>query len=913
MHLDLSCCRYAQAATARPGVGYDYREPKRPGGRGDARFMKKTLSVFSVGANRFAFHDVRLALGAQAYARLPYVARVLAENLLRNLGRPGVTEDVLHALVDAEVEPDAVALPLHVPRVVVPDSSGIPVLMDLAALRSAVARRKGDPARVDATVPITFIVDHSLQVDVAAAPDAEEKNLKREFERNGERYRFLKWAEQAFEGLTVFPPGAGIIHQIHLEQVASVTLLDMSKAPPVAFPDFTIAGDSHTPMVNALGVLGWGVGGIEIETVVLGQSYILPKPEFVGVRLDGAPADGITMTDVALTLTEQLRAVGVVGAFIEFFGPATSVLTVPDRATLANMAPEYGATTGFWPIDDQTIDYLRVTGRSAEHVALVEAHARAAGLFRTAGGVDPTYDRVIAIDLGEVGRTIAGPGMPHIRQDSRSVAASFRERAGSAAAAVRTSEVLPEGAIGIAAITSCTNTSNPHGMIRAGLLAKAAVERGLQTAPWVKTSLAPGSRAVTTYLDRAGLLRPLEALGFHVVGYGCTTCSGKSGPLKPVAAEAVEEGGRTIAAVLSGNRNFDGRIHRLIGANYLCSPALVVAFALAGRVTIDIDADQIATDADGTPVFLRDLWPSDAEVNGIVGRAISPDVFTGTREASPLVKASWEALESNYGLLFEWDVGSTYIVEPPFFEMSDDGFAKADRVPGARVLGIYGDNLNTDHVSPGGEIPPESPAGQYLQSVGVKPVAFNSYIGRRGNHHVMMHATYGNLRIRNRMAGGREGWWTRVYPEGDIIPISAAAMHYRQRGVPLIVLGGLNFGAGSSRDWAAKGPALLGVRAVIACSFERIHRSNLIGVGVVPLLFAHECNVDTLKLDGSEEFTFEGIAGGLAGRQPIRVVARRADGEETRFHVTADVRSAAEADLLRRGGMFRAALEEWLE
>jgi aconitate hydratase len=548
----------------------------------------------------------------------PYVARVLAENLLRNLGRPGVTEDVLRALVDPEVASDTVALPLQVPRVVVPDSSGIPVLMDLAALRSAVARRGGDPARVNATVPMTFVVDHSLQVDVAAAPDAEEKNLEREFERNGERYRFLKWAEQAFDGLTVFPPGAGIIHQIHLEQVAAVTLLDKSQAPPVAFPDFTVAGDSHMPMVNALGVLGWGVGGIEIETVVLGQAYILPKPEFVGVRLHGALADGVTMTDVALTLTEQLRAAGVIGAFIEFFGPGAIGLTVPDRATLANMAPEYGATTGFWPIDAQTIAYVRTAGRPAEHVALVEAHARAAGLFRETGEADPAYDRVIAFDLGSVRRTIAGPGMPHIRQDTHSVAASFRERAGSAAAVARAAGALPEGAIGIAAITSCTNTSHPHGMIRAGLLAEAAVDRGLGSAPWVKTSLAPGSRAVTTYLERAGLLAPLATLGFGVVGYGCTTCVGKSGALKPVTLKAVEQEGRTIAAVLSGNRNFDGRIHRLVGANYPCSPALVVAFALAGRVTIDIDADPIGIDSDGTPVFLRDLWPGDAEVEAVV-------------------------------------------------------------------------------------------------------------------------------------------------------------------------------------------------------------------------------------------------------------------------------------------------------
>jgi aconitate hydratase len=876
--------------------------------------MNETHSSFSSGGKTYVFHDVRAALSADAHARLPYVARVLAENLLRNLGEPGVTEDVLRALADPHVAPDTLALPLHVPRVLVPDSSGIPVLMDLAALRSAVARRGGNPARVNATVPMTFVVDHSLQVDVAASSDAEEINLKRELERNGERYRFLKWAEQAFDGLTVFPPGAGIIHQIHLEQVAAVTLLDRSRKPPVAFPDFTIAGDSHTPMVNALGVVGWGVGGIEIETIVLGQSYILPKPEFVGVRLDGALADGITMTDLALTLTEQLRAAGVVGTCVEFFGPAAGALTVPDRATLANMAPEYGATTGFWPVDEQTITYLRLTGRAAEHVELVEAHARAAGLFRMADAADPIYDRVIAFDLGRVRRTIAGPGMPHMRQDTSGVAASFRERAkGAAVAKPRTPDALPEGAIAIAAITSCTNTSNPHGMICAGLVAKRAVERGLKSAPWVKTSLAPGSRSVTTYLDRAGLLAPLEALGFGVIGYGCTTCAGKSGPLKPVVARAVEQDGRAIAAVLSGNRNFDGRIHRQVGANYLCSPALVVAFALAGRVTIDIDDDPIVNDANGTPVFLRDLWPDDAEVDAVVRRTVTSEIFVSTMEASPQVKASWDMLEAKRGTLFDWDAASSYIVEPPFFATNDVGFATAQRVEGVRVLGVYGDNLNTDHVSPGGEIPPDSPAGQYLQSVGVRPAAFNSYVGRRGNHHVMMRGTYGNVRIRNRMADGREGWWTKVHPEGEAITIPDAAMRYRERNVPLIVLGGRNFGAGSSRDWAAKGPALLGVRAVIARSFERIHRSNLIGVGVVPLLFADEDDVDALKLDGGEEFTFDGIADGIARRGAIGVIARRSSGEELRFEVTADLRSAAEADLLHRGGMFQAALEASLK
>jgi aconitate hydratase len=866
-----------------------------------------TLATFKSAGKTYAFHDVRRAIGAEAYARLPYVARVLAENILRHVGRPGVTREQLDALVDPAVAPDTAALPLHVPRAVLPDSSGIPVLMDLAALRSEIARRGGDPGRIDAGVPIAFMVDHSLQVDAHASPDAEAINLKRELERNGERYRFLKWAEGAFKGLQVFPPGAGIIHQIHLEQVATVTLVDDTQSPAVAFPDFAIGGDSHTPMVNALGVLGWGVGGIEIETAVLGEPYIVPKPEFVGVRLDGAPAAGITSTDIVLTVTQVLRAAGVVGAFVEYFGPGTAALTVPDRATLANMAPDYGATTGFWPVDEQTLAYLRLTGRSEGHVALVEAHARAAGLFRNAGAPDPAYDRVIPIDLAGVRRSIAGPGMPHVRKDTADVAASFRARARDSESHDAAGEV-PEGAIAIAAITSCTNTANAHGMIRAGLLAKAAAARGLKPASWVKTSLAPGSRAVTTYLERAGLLAPLEALGFHVIGYGCTTCGGKSGPLKPVMTQAVEQSGRAVAAVLSGNRNFDGRIHRLVGASYLCSPALVVAFALAGRVTIDIDCDVIATDASGAPVLLRDLWPDDAEVDAVVRAAVTPDVFASTARPSPLVKAGWEAISAPRGVLFPWDKDSSYIVEPPFFAQRPSGFASAQRIAGARVLGVYADGMTTDHVSPGGEIPADSPAGQYLQSLGIPPAGFNSYIGRRGNHHVMTRGTYSNLRTSNRMAD-REGWWTRIHPEGDVVTVFEAAMRYRERNVPLIVLGGRDFGTGSSRDWAAKGPALLGVQAVIANSFERIHRSNLIGVGIVPLLFTEKHSVNTLGLDGSEEFAFEGVATGTAGRRPIAVTARRANREELRFDVLADVRSDAEADLLRRGGMFQAALE----
>jgi len=597
----------------------------------------------------------------------------------------------------------------------------------------------------------------------------------------------------------------------------------------------------------------------------------------------------------------------VVGAFVEFFGPGAAGLTVPDRATLANMAPDYGATTGFWPVDEQTLAYLRLTGRSEQHVALVETHARAAGLFRHAGVPDPSYDRVVPVDLAGIRRSIAGPGMPHLRKNTAEVADSFLARSRKNEARGASAE-LPEGAIAIAAITSCTNTANAHGMIRAGLLAKAAAARGLAPAPWVKTSLAPGSRAVTTYLERAGLMAPLETLGFHVIGYGCTTCGGKSGPLKPAVTEAVEKQGRAVAAVLSGNRNFDGRIHRLVGASYLCSPALVVAFALAGQVTIDIDADPIATDSSGKPVFLRDLWPDDDAVDAVVQQAVTPDVFASTAQTSPLVQASWDAITAPRGVLFDWDAASSYIVEPPFFAQRVSGFATADRVTGARILGIYADGMTTDHVSPGGEIPADSPAGQYLQSLGVAPSGFNSYIGRRGNHHVMMRGTYSNLRTRNRMAD-REGWWTKIYPDGEVVTVFDAATRYADHNVPLVVLGGQDFGTGSSRDWAAKGPALLGVRAVIANSFERIHRSNLIGVGIVPLLFGARDSVDMLALDGSEELAFTGIEAGIATGSEVAVGARRSNGDTLRFKVRADVRSPAEAELLRRGGMFQAALE----
>lgn len=870
-----------------------------------------TLGRLSAGGTAYAFHDARAVIGAERYDRLPYVSRLLAENILRNMGKPGCTPGTLAALVDSTVSPDSIALALHVPRLIFPDSSGIPVLMDLAALRSAVARRGGDPAQVTTHIPIDFVVDHSLQVDVHASPDAPARNRAREFQRNAERYRFLKWAQTSFGGVRIFPPGSGIIHQINLEQIASVTLVDRSGALPVAFPDFVLGGDSHTPMVNSMGVLGWGVGGIEAETVALGHPYVLPKPECVGVRLDGRLPAGTTVTDLALEITNQLRAAGVVGACVEYFGPTVPALAVPDRATLANMAPEYGATVGFWPVDERTLDYLRITGRSAEHVELVEQHARAAGLFRAEDAPEPVYDRVIEIDLSIVTRRLAGPGKPHVIRTTADLGDSFLARSAKREGSIAVEEKLPEGAVAIAAITSCTNTANPHNMIRAGLVAQAAVARGLKPAPWVKTSLAPGSRAVGSYLQKAGLMEPLEALGFHVIGYGCTTCGGKSGPLLPDAVRFVENGG-TVAAVLSGNRNFDGRIHRLVGASYLASPALVVAFALAGRVTLDIDREPLGTDSDGVPVHLADLWPSDEAVDALVREVLSPELFKQAAREAAADAPEWNLLDSEKGVLFNWDPKSTYILEPPFFERQSAAFGAQQRIEGARVLGIFADGLTTDHVSPGGEIPPDSPAGSYLKANGVAQADFNTYVGRRGNHEVMARGTYSNLRNRNAMVPDREGWWTRLYPEDEVISYHDAATRYADRGVPLIVLAGADFGAGSSRDWAAKGPILLGVGAVIAISFERIHRSNLIGVGILPLVFRDGQTVASLGLTGDETFSLENVAESVQANAPLRVSASRRNGETVRFDADVDVRSAAEADLLKRGGMFTAALEDAL-
>jgi aconitate hydratase len=851
---------------------------------------------------------------------MPYVIRVLFENLWRHRLWSGA-----QTVGDAELE--AIGnwrkcvgseLPLHVARVILPDSSGVPVLQDLAALRDAVARAGRNPQDVDVRLPLHLIVDHSLQIDTWGSPDSFLANLRHEFSRNDERYRFIKWAQQAFDSLRVFPPGTGIIHQVNLENIAQVIATAERDGSTWAFPDFVIGGDSHTPMVNALGVLGWGVGGIDAEVALLGRAYTFPVPEVVGVRLHGAKPAGAFTTDVALRVTEILRGKGVVNRAVEFFGPVIGELTVPERATLSNMAPEYGATCAFFPVDGRTLDYLRMTGRDPAHVALVEAYCRRDALFRDPGAASPDYAEVIDIDLSRAGPSMAGPRRPQDRLDLQAIAGDFRRRlaqpakdggfAAEPAADVSAGSMPAHGAIVIAAITSCTNTSNPEVMLAAGLVAKKAALRGLQPPPWVKTSLAPGSRAVTRYLEAAGLLAPLAALGFHVDGYGCTTCGGKSGPLDPAVAEAIEQNGSVAAAVLSGNRNFEGRIHKLVRANYIGAPPFVVLYALAGRIDVDLTSEALAVDPNGAPVYMRDLLPAPDEVRAAMKHAEQASIFTQRDDAFDPAVETWRAIEAPSGPRFAWDARSRYLVEPPFFTQARGEPAKFRN---ARALAAFGDSLTTDHISPGGEIPLDTPAGRYLSEQKIAQKDFNTYVSRRGNYHVMARATFANIRVRNALTPEVEGGFTKHYPDGEVMTIFEAAGRYQDEGVPTIVLGGRDYGSGSSRDWAAKGTALLGVVAVLAESFERIHRANLVGMGVVPLRFRGGEGWRQLGLGGDEAFTLHGVDEAVASGGAVRVTATRPSGERLEFEVTPEVLTASERRLMAEGGIPRSVLREF--
>lgn len=844
-------------------------------------------------------------------ARLPYSLRVLLENLLRHHDHSQVTEEDLTAVLNWQPRQ---VIPREIPffpaRVILQDFTGVPAVVDLAAMRSAVARAGGDPGLINPSIPVDLVIDHSVQVDSFGTEYAYRENVEREFERNRERYSLLRWAQNAFRNFRVVPPGTGIVHQVNMEYLATVVTLREEHGELRAFPDTLLGTDSHTTMINGLGVLGWGVGGIEAEAVMLGEPYALILPEVVGVRLTGRLPAGTTSTDLVLTLTERLRRYGVVGKFVEFFGPGLAALSLPDRATLANMAPEYGATMGFFPVDAETLRFLRLSARAREDVRLVEEYCRRQHLWRDDDAPEPEYSERLDFDLGEVEPVLAGPRRPQDRVPLREVKASFSKAFSSGLA---TASPLPNGAVVIAAITSCTNTANPAAMVAAGLLAQKAVARGLSVPSWVKTSLAPGSRVVTDYLAAAGLLPYLSALRFHVVGYGCTTCIGNSGPLAPGVAEEISKNDLVVAAVLSGNRNFEGRIHPLVKANYLASPPLVVAYALAGRIDVDLTREPLGRDPNGRPVFLHEIWPALEEINDVIGRVLVPDRF---RERYASVFAGderWQALPAPSTQLYPWDEHSTYIQEPPFFQPPQRwSEVRTADILHARVLVLLGDSVTTDHISPAGTIPKESPAGRYLLDHGVDVAEFNSYGARRGNHEVMVRGTFANVRLKNHLVPGTEGGVTLHWPEGERHSVFDAAMKYRAEGVPLLVLAGKEYGMGSSRDWAAKGPALLGVRAVIARSFERIHRSNLIGMGVLPLQFREGESWESLGLDGSEEYDITGLAPAPKPGQEVHVTARKPDGRVISFTVISRLDTPAEVKYYCHGGILSMALDHIL-
>ena len=847
--------------------------------------------------------------GFPGVTRLPYSLKILLENMLRREDGRFVNPEDIEAL--ARWTPGQGREVAFMPaRVLLQDFTGVPAVVDLAAMRDGIARLGGDPDVVNPLQAAELVIDHSVQVDHFGTPDAFELNVELEFSRNKERYAFLKWGQEAFRNFKVVPPGTGIVHQINIEYLARVVCQETIDGETLAYPDTLVGTDSHTTMVNGLGVVGWGVGGIEAEAAMLGQPISMLIPEVVGFKLHGELLEGMTATDLVLTITERLRQVGVVGKFVEFFGPGLASLTLADRATLGNMSPEYGSTVAICPIDDVTLDYLRLTGRSPAQINLVEAYTKSQGLF-AGHDDDPVYSSVIELDLGTIEPSIAGPKRPQDRVPLKSAKRAFStvlndmlSASGSSeeAAARPANGGLRHGSVVVAAITSCTNTSNPSVMLAAGLLAKKAVEHGLRPKPWVKTSLAPGSMVVTEYLESAGLLAPLEQIGFGLVGYGCTTCIGNSGPLPEDVASAVNGQDLVVTSVLSGNRNFEGRVQPLVRANYLASPPLVVAYALAGHMTTDLTTEPLGQDPAGQDVFLKDLWPTGEEVRHAMA-SVQRDQFTSKYAAVFDGDARWQALPAPRGQRFEWDADSTYVQHPPFFEDLDPEPSPPGDIAGARVLVVLGNSVTTDHISPAGAIPADGPAGQYLISRGVAPSDFNSFGSRRGNHEVMMRGTFANIRLRNQLAPGTEGGWTRHQPDGEQMSIFDAGMQYKTEGTPLLVLAGTEYGSGSSRDWAAKGTMLLGVQAVIAQSFERIHRSNLVFMGVLPLQFREGEGAGELGLTGQESFKLTGISEGLAPRSELQVQAIAPDGATTTFLATARIDTPEELTYYRHGGI----------
>ena len=864
-------------------------------------------------------------------SRLPFSIRVLLEVLLRNNDGFIVTDDHIRSLAGWGGESfEASELPFLPARVILQDFTGVPAVVDLAALRSAMKRLGGDPKLINPQVPVDLVIDHSVQVDFFASHQALQLNAEKEFERNLERYEFLRWGSEAFDNFRVVPPATGIVHQVNLEYLAQAVVLREIGGERYIFPDTLVGTDSHTTMINALGVVGWGVGGIEAEAVMLGQPVYMLTPEVIGVRLKGAPAEGATATDLVLAVTEMLREYGVVGKFVEFFGPGISNLTLPDRATISNMSPEYGATIGFFPIDEETLRYLKFSGRSKEVIGRVEAYCKENMLFRTENTPEPDYTDVLELDLGSVVVSLAGPKRPQDRIALGDMKSSFREAltrpvrqmgfeldAGSLEATGDYGKngdktELKHGSVVIAAITSCTNTSNPSVLIGAGILARKGVEAGLTTKPYVKTSLGPGSKVVTEYLNKSGLTTYLEKLNFHVVGYGCTTCIGNSGPLPEEVVAAIEEGDLVAASVLSGNRNFEGRINPHTRANYLASPPLVVAFALAGTVDIDLENEPLGTGKDGQPVFLRDIWPTSDEIGAAIRDFLDPQMFSEQYSNVWDGNERWNKIKSSGGDLYGWEERSTYIQEPPFFVDMTSGIPPLDPIRGARCLALLGDSVTTDHISPAGAIARTSPAGKYLISRGVEQKNFNSYGSRRGNDRVMLRGTFANIRLRNFLAPGTEGGVTIHQPSGEQATIYDAAMRYHEENVPLVVFAGREYGTGSSRDWAAKGTYLLGIRAVIAESFERIHRSNLVGMGVLPLQFKPGDSYGSLGITGGETYDILGLSGNLEPGEEFELVIRDDNGEERVAGVTARLDTPVEVEYFRNGGILQTVLRKML-
>ncbi|MFO0900177.1 MAG: aconitate hydratase AcnA [Pirellulales bacterium] len=870
-------------------------------------------------------------LGLTKIAELPYSIRVLLESALRNCdGFLVGEEDVRNLAAWATRKQEPVEIPFLPARVVLQDFTGVPAVVDLAAMRAAMERLGGDPRKINPLIPADLVVDHSVQVDRFGTGDSLLANLELEFERNQERYEFLRWGQGAFDNFRVVPPGVGIVHQVNLEYLAKCVFVRSDAQGPVALPDSLVGTDSHTTMINGLGVVGWGVGGIEAEAAMLGQPLYMLIPEVVGFELVGALPAGATATDMVLTVTQKLRKEGVVDKFVEFFGPGVSTMSLADRATIGNMAPEYGATMGFFPIDNETLNYLRRTGRTEAEVQLVERFTKEQHLFRTDDAPTPKFTKTLSLDLGTVEPSLAGPKRPQDRVPLKQMKQSFRtalkapiaERgfALDDAALARTGTIaanghsveLHHGAVVIAAITSCTNTSNPSVMMAAGLLAKKAVAKGLRVKPYVKTSLAPGSRVVTDYFEAAGVSDALDALGFQTVGYGCTTCIGNSGPLPDLVASAVTQGDLVASAVLSGNRNFEGRINPLVKANYLASPPLVVAYALAGTTDIDLASEPLGQGQDGQPVYLADIWPTHAEVAEAVASSVRPEMFRKQYNNVLTANEQWNAIETSTGDLYEWNDASTYIQEPPFLIDLAREPQPIRPINGARVLLALGDSVTTDHISPAGSISASSPAGLFLKEHGVQPRDFNSYGSRRGNDRVMTRGTFANIRIRNQIAPGTEGGVTRHLPDGELMSVYDASLKYKAEGVPLVVLAGTEYGTGSSRDWAAKGTYLLGVRAVIASSFERIHRSNLVGMGVLPLVLPPGETWRTLGLTGEETFDIPGLTDSLLPGAVLEVRATAADGSVKTFSAKARIDTPVEMEYFRHGGILQAVLRKLL-